>query len=116
MDCLSTSQICDLHQDCKDNSDEDGCGSFVLCLSNSDYFDLFVGKTMCRVGQWLCPNEKCIDMKHVCDEVVDCADGSDEGNFCRNDHCGSDHIRCPSGQCILNSKVNKFFISNGFLT
>lgn len=84
---LSPSQICDEHQDCRDNADERGCG-----------------KERCRLGQHLCRNEKCIDMKYVCNNDTQCADGSDEGSFCQNYLCGLNYFRCPTGECISNSK------------
>ena len=35
---------------------------------------------VCCSADWKCPNEKCIHVEYVCDEIVDCGDGSDERN------------------------------------
>ena len=68
-----------------------------------------LGKERCPVGQWLCPNEKCIDREKVCNGIRDCPSGNDENqSSCDQVYCDSGHFFCSKGKCIPNSKVNRF--------
>ena len=57
-------QVCDHHQDCHDNSDEEGCPSHCGTCSSV----MFKCHRTC----------KCLTRMFVCDDHDDCGDGSDE--------------------------------------
>lgn len=42
------------------------------------FFSFFLAITACPDGSVKCGNEYCISKSHVCDQVTDCSDGSDE--------------------------------------
>jgi hypothetical protein len=71
--------VCDLHDDCGDNSDEAEC-------------DI----RPCETWQHRCSNNKCILLAWVCDGDDDCGDGSDELN------CGKCYYTI-SGSLALSS-------------
>ncbi|KRF94153.1 uncharacterized protein Dmoj_GI15893, isoform F [Drosophila mojavensis] len=56
----------------------------------------------CNANEYRCRNGKCIDNSKVCNYVVDCADGEDEGDDCR---CASDQFRCRDGNCVSQDDV-----------
>ena len=53
---------CNGVNNCEDNSDEESCEKFE-----------------CQLDEFQC-NTSCIPMAWVCDNVIDCADGTDESN------------------------------------
>ena len=61
--CISQTDLCDLFQDCDDNSDEQNCDSALMCAAN----------------EFHCVNDDmCIPLSSQCDGRNDCFDGSDE--------------------------------------
>lgn len=75
--CTYAFSVCDLHDDCGDNSDEENCEN-----------------RQCEHFQFKCGNNKCIPKGWVCDGDDDCGDNSEEDSsicgkktiffFCRN--------------------------------
>lgn len=66
------------------------------------HFDLFMSlvNRECPASYFRCTDaqglHRCIEMHHVCDGAIDCADASDE-EFCP---CHEDEFRCNNGMCI----------------
>ncbi|CAF0941452.1 unnamed protein product, partial [Brachionus calyciflorus] len=79
--CIPNSWRCDNEDDCGDNTDEKNCP----------------GKsTQCRPDQFKCAGsmDVCVNYTQLCDNVVQCPDGSDEGAFCGRDDCSIQNGGC----------------------
>ena len=48
--------------------------------TEGDHFVCCSADWKCSRSYWKCPNEICIPKSYVCDDTVDCGDGSDETN------------------------------------
>ncbi|KAG6921674.1 suppression of tumorigenicity 14, partial [Chelydra serpentina] len=81
--CIDPWEICDLHKDCEDGSDEANCP-----------------QNQCLPGQWQCKNKVCIMEDWKCNGINNCGDSSDE-EVCA--HCPEGMIQCDEGKCILES-------------
>lgn len=88
--CTLPFNVCDLHNDCGDNSDEADCAI-----------------RPCEAWQHRCDNQKCVLKAWVCDGDNDCGDGSDETD-CGNKSCASNQFRCDNGRCIPKTWVCDF--------
>ncbi|KAK7113108.1 hypothetical protein V1264_012457 [Littorina saxatilis] len=80
--CTLPFNVCDLQDDCGDNSDEENCAL-----------------RPCEWWQFRCSNHKCVPKAWICDDDDDCGDGSDERN-CGNKTCASNKFLCDNGECI----------------
>ncbi|XP_076440226.1 low-density lipoprotein receptor-related protein 2-like [Babylonia areolata] len=88
--CTLPFNVCDLHDDCGDNSDEEKCMI-----------------RPCEPWQFRCSNHKCVAKAWVCDGDNDCGDGSDE-KTCGNKTCPPNKHRCDNGNCVPKTWVCDF--------
>ncbi|KAM3619928.1 uncharacterized protein V6R79_015960 [Siganus canaliculatus] len=81
--CIPRLKVCDGHRDCKDGSDEHGCGQ------------------LCKKEEFSCGSKQCIPLRLLCDGVDDCGDGSDEASCqnCTGFWCG------PSDSCVPRNRL-----------
>ena len=63
--CVSSSDVCDGHNDCLDSSDEWSCPTTSLPF-------------FCFSDQFRCTNQGCVPSSYRCDDYNDCGDNSDE--------------------------------------
>ncbi|XP_017755666.1 PREDICTED: very low-density lipoprotein receptor-like isoform X1 [Eufriesea mexicana] len=87
--CIPAPWVCDLTNDCGDNSDETN----KKCK----------GSQKCSDTQFKCTNGKCIPGSWHCDNEHDCSDGSDEDPaVCSLKNCTTDQFTCHSGngECV----------------
>ncbi|CAH0717661.1 unnamed protein product, partial [Brenthis ino] len=92
--CISKFWTCDGYYDCDDKSDED----IKVACRHSLHMQLYASISDCeyRSHRYSClDNSFCLPQDFMCDGMVDCRDGSDEGPFCENWHTKCDNFTCP---------------------
>lgn len=55
------------------------------------------GVVTCLPHQFQCGSHECLDPILVCNDVINCADGSDEGGSCQITCAEADNSRCYQG-------------------
>ena len=48
----------------------------------------------CPPNQFQCGSQECLELEQVCNEITNCADGSDEGGACLTRCAQQDFARC----------------------
>ncbi|KAI6065095.1 Low-density lipoprotein receptor-related protein 2 isoform X2 [Aix galericulata] len=81
--CIPLWAVCNGNDDCRDNSDEQGCEEMTCSPS----------------GDFRCDNHRCIPLRWRCDGDNDCGDQSDERN-CSPRECTESEYRCDNLHCI----------------
>lgn len=104
--CIPATWRCDGQKDCEDHSDEAGCEltqrvmvTFVVGqVKCSNQLWRVCGPVCCFTvgGQVKCSNQlyqcgsgECVDHSLLCDHIINCPDGSDEGHGCSTTNCSS---------------------------
>ncbi|XP_071943214.1 low-density lipoprotein receptor-related protein 2-like [Antedon mediterranea] len=82
--CIPDLWVCDLDNDCVDNSDE----AEYLCAFHE-----------CDDSEFMCDNSRCIPYAWRCDYDNDCRDNSDEVD-CPFPTCEFDEFTCGNGRCL----------------
>lgn len=77
--CVPNFWLCDKTDDCGDQSDE----SPKTCDMVFHHTTISTVSTD-ECDGYLCDNKECIPLNKVCDEKIDCKDGTDEKKFCGN--------------------------------
>ncbi|XP_031672657.1 low-density lipoprotein receptor-related protein 2 isoform X6 [Oncorhynchus kisutch] len=138
-ECLVEEWLCDGEQDCQDGSDEMNCKvSPVTC---GEFQWSCVSKTQCIPATWRCDGQKdcedysdeagcdqlkcsnqlyqcgsgeCVDHSLLCDQIINCPDGSDEGHGCSTNNCSSPGTPQCDQHCVSTPYGPRCICAAGF--
>lgn len=117
IECIPATFHCDGQKDCLDGSDETNCTS--VKPSNAPIFISNDSITDCEYPNRICKdNNVCIHVTNLCDERMDCPDGSDEGFQCEMKACSKindcSHFcnNAPEGY-VCSCPLNMYLKSDG---
>ncbi|KAM9517802.1 uncharacterized protein ACWYII_044611 isoform 3-T3 [Salvelinus alpinus] len=138
-ECLVEEWLCDGEQDCQDGSDERDCkvspvtcGEFQWsCVSRSqcipatwrcdgqkdceDYSDeAGCGQVKCSNQLYQCGSGECVDHSLLCDHIINCPDGSDEGQGCSTNNCSSPGTPQCDQHCVSTPYGPRCICAAGF--
>uniref|UniRef100_A0A4W5LSX0 Low density lipoprotein receptor a n=1 Tax=Hucho hucho TaxID=62062 RepID=A0A4W5LSX0_9TELE len=114
--------LCDGKADCENGADEESCGEWSCLLYSllytspqltsqhfpfSHLLSLFplspilsqLIEEHCTDNKFRCSNGQCVSASFVCDEELDCEDGSDEAS-CPPTTCSSTSFQCNNSVCV----------------
>uniref|UniRef100_A0A8C7SB40 EGF-like domain-containing protein n=1 Tax=Oncorhynchus mykiss TaxID=8022 RepID=A0A8C7SB40_ONCMY len=138
-ECLVEEWLCDGEQDCQDGSDEMNCKvSPVTC---GEFQWSCVSKTQCIPATWRCDGQQdcedysdeagcdqlkcsnqlyqcgsgeCVDHSLLCDHIINCPDGSDEGHGCSTNNCSSPGTPQCDQHCVSTPYGPRCICAAGF--
>ncbi|XP_052368350.1 low-density lipoprotein receptor-related protein 1B-like isoform X6 [Oncorhynchus keta] len=138
-ECLVEEWLCDGEQDCLDGSDEMNCkvspvtcGEFQWsCVSNTqcipatwrcdgqkdceDYSDeAGCDQLKCSNQLYQCGSGECVDHSLLCDHIINCPDGSDEGHGCSTSNCSSPGTPQCDQHCVSTPYGPRCICAAGF--
>ncbi|KAI9560694.1 hypothetical protein GHT06_011644 [Daphnia sinensis] len=100
--CIPVKYRCDGVSHCSLGEDELDCNSLAIaCSPNDPKCDCKSGCSICSEEEFQCDDGECIPLDFVCDDVVHCSDGTDEGGNCGTS-C-EDNSHCPHN-CLSGPK------------
>ncbi|XP_055731656.1 low-density lipoprotein receptor-related protein 2-like [Salvelinus fontinalis] len=138
-ECLVEEWLCDGEQDCQDGSDERNCkvspvtcgefqwscGSRSQCIPSTwrcdgqkdceDYSDeAGCGQVKCSNQLYQCGSGECVDHSLLCDHIINCPDGSDEGHGCSTNNCSSPGTPQCDQHCVSTPYGPRCICAAGF--
>uniref|UniRef100_A0A8C7S7S0 Low density lipoprotein receptor a n=1 Tax=Oncorhynchus mykiss TaxID=8022 RepID=A0A8C7S7S0_ONCMY len=113
--CVPSTWLCDGKADCENGVDEESCGKWSCLLHSllypspqltsqhcpfSHLLSFFpLTPKHCTDNKFRCSNNQCVSASFVCDEELDCDDGSDEAS-CPPTTCSSTSFQCNNSVCV----------------
>uniref|UniRef100_A0A8C7RPG1 EGF-like domain-containing protein n=1 Tax=Oncorhynchus mykiss TaxID=8022 RepID=A0A8C7RPG1_ONCMY len=137
-ECVLHSHVCDGEVDCKDGSDEQDCELLLKC---GEFQWSCVSKTQCIPATCRCDGQKdcedhsdeagcdqlkcsnqlyqcgsgeCVDHSLLCDQIINCPDGSDEGHGCSTNNCSSPGTPQCDQHCVSTPYGPRCICAAGF--
>uniref|UniRef100_A0A8C7SB18 EGF-like domain-containing protein n=1 Tax=Oncorhynchus mykiss TaxID=8022 RepID=A0A8C7SB18_ONCMY len=101
--CIPATWRCDGQQDCEDYSDEAGCELKQRVMV-----------TFCSNQLYQCGSGECVDHSLLCDHIINCPDGSDEGHGCSTNNCSSPGTPQCDQHCVSTPYGPRCICAAGF--
>uniref|UniRef100_A0A669DR97 Low density lipoprotein receptor a n=1 Tax=Oreochromis niloticus TaxID=8128 RepID=A0A669DR97_ORENI len=95
--CIPSTWHCDGKADCENGADEVNCGKSEFRAPCITLLPTFANQ--CTESEFRCKSGQCVSSSFVCDDDVDCEDGSDEES-CPPVTCSSASFQCNNTVCL----------------